>query len=67
VKVVTLKMSEDVYYLLKEYANRHNMTVSEVIRRALIKYLKEENPETRNQDYYGKYIKISLGKKIAAE
>jgi len=67
VKVVTLKLPEDIYYLLKEYANRRNMTVSEVIRKALVKYLKEENPGAKDRPYVGRYIKISFGEKIAAE
>jgi len=67
VRVVTLKLPEDIYYLLKEYANRRNMTVSDIIRRALIKYLKEENIEAKDRPYYGKYIKVTLGEKIAAE
>ena len=66
-KVVTLKLPEDIYLLLKEYANRRNMAVSDIIRRALIEYLKEENIEAKDRPYYGKYIKISLGEKIAAE
>ena len=66
-KVVTLKLPEDIYYLLKDYANRRNMTVSDIIRRALIRYLREENLEAKDRPYYGKYIKISLGEKIAAE
>jgi metal-responsive CopG/Arc/MetJ family transcriptional regulator len=67
VKVVTLKLPEDIYLLLKEYARSRNTTVSEVIRKALIKYLKEENPEARDRPYVGRYIKISFGEKIAAE
>jgi len=67
VKVVTLKLPEDIYYLLKEYADRRNMPLSEIIRKALIKYLKEENLEDKDQPYYGKYIKVSLGEKLAAE
>jgi metal-responsive CopG/Arc/MetJ family transcriptional regulator len=67
VKAVTLKLPEDIYLLLKEYARRRNMTVSEVIRKALIEYLKEENPKDRDRPYYGRYIKISFGEKIAAE
>jgi predicted transcriptional regulator len=67
VKTVTLKLSEDVYLLLKEYARRHNTTVSDIIRKALIEYLKEESPEDRNRPYYGRYIKVSFGEKIAAE
>ena len=66
-KVVTLKLPEDIYYLLKEYAHRRNIPLSEVIRRALIKYLKEEKPKDKDQPYYGKYIKVTLGEKIAAE
>jgi len=67
VKVVTLKLPEDIYYLLKDYADRRNMPLSEVIRKALIKYLKEENLEAKDRPYYGKYIKVTLGEKIAAE
>jgi metal-responsive CopG/Arc/MetJ family transcriptional regulator len=67
VRVVTLKLPEDIYLLLKEYANRRNMTVSDLIRRALIEYLKEERLEAKDRPYYGKYIKVSLGEKIAAE
>jgi len=67
VKVVTLKFPEDIYYLLKEYANRRNMTVSDIIRKALIEYLKEEKLEAKDRPYYGKYIKVSLGEKLAAE
>jgi predicted transcriptional regulator len=66
-KVVTLKLPEDIYYLLKEYAHRRNMPLSDIIRRALIRYLKEEGVEAKDRPYYGKYIKISLGEKIAAE
>jgi len=66
-KVVTLKLPEDIYLLLKEYAHRRNMAVSEIIRRALIEYLKEENLEAKDRPYYGKYIKIMLGEKIAAQ
>ena len=66
-KVVTLKLPEDIYLLLKEYANRRNMTVSDIIRRALIEYLKEEDLEAKDRPYYGKYIKVSLGEKIAAK
>ena len=66
-KVVTLKLPEDIYLLLKEYANRRNMAVSDIIRRALIEYLKEENIEAKDRPYYGKYIKVTLGEKIAAE
>jgi Ribbon-helix-helix protein, copG family. len=47
VKVVTLKLPEDIYLLLKEYANRRNMTLSDIIRRALIEYLKKEDLEAR--------------------
>jgi metal-responsive CopG/Arc/MetJ family transcriptional regulator len=67
VRVVTLKLPEDIYYLIKEYADRRNIPLSEVIRKALIKYLKEENPEAKDRPYYGKYIKVTLGEKIAAE
>jgi len=67
VKVVTLKLPEDIYYLLKDYANRRNMTLSDIIRRALIEYLKEEKLEAKDRPYYGKYIKVWLGEKIAAE
>ncbi len=66
-KVVTLKLPEDIYYLLKEYADRRNMPLSEVIRRALIEYLKEENLEEKDRPYHGKYIKVTLGEKIVAE
>ena len=66
-KVVTLKLPEDIYYLLKDYADRRNMTLSDIIRKALIKYLKEENLEAKDRPYYGKYIKVTLGEKIAAE
>ena len=66
-KVITLKLPEDIYYLLKEYADRRNMPLSDIIRKALIEYLKEENIEAKDRPYYGKYIKISLGEKIAAE
>jgi metal-responsive CopG/Arc/MetJ family transcriptional regulator len=66
-KVVTLKLPEDIYYLLKDYANRRSMAVSDIIRRALIEYLKEENIEAKDRPYYGKYIKVTLGEKIAAE
>ncbi len=66
-KVITLKLPEDIYYLLKDYADRRNMPLSEIIRKALIKYLKEENLEAKDRPYYGKYIKVSLGEKIAAE
>ncbi len=66
-KVVTLKLPEDIYYLLKDYADRRNMPLSEVIRKALIKYLKEENLEAKDRPYYGKYIKVSLGEKLVAE
>jgi len=67
VRVVTLKLPEDIYYLLKDYADRRNMTLSDIIRKALIKYLKEENIEAKDRPYYGKYIKVTLGEKIAAE
>jgi len=67
VKVVTLKLPEDIYLLLKDYADRRNMTLSDIIRRALIKYLKEEKLEDKDRPYYGKYIKVTLGEKIAAE
>jgi hypothetical protein len=43
------------------------MAVSDIIRRALIEYLKEENIEAKDRPYYGKYIKVTLGEKIAAE
>ena len=66
-RVVTLKLPEDIYLLLKEYADRRNMTMSDIIRRALIEYLKEENIEAKDRPYYGKYIKVTLGEKIAAE
>ena len=66
-KVVTLKLPDDIYYLLKEYAHRRNMAVSDIIRRALIEYLKEEKLEDKDRPYYGKYIKVTLGEKIAAE
>jgi len=67
VRVVTLKLPEDIYLLLKDYANRRNMTLSDIIRRALIEYLREENIEAKDRPYYGKYIKVTLGEKIAAE
>jgi len=67
VRVVTLKLPEDIYYLLKDYADRRNMTLSDIIRKALIKYLKEESLEAKDRPYYGKYIKVTLGEKIAAE
>jgi len=66
-KVVTLKLPEDIYLLLKEYAHRRNMAVSDIIRRALIEYLREENLEAKDRPYYGKYIKVTLGEKLAAE
>lgn len=66
-KVVTLKMPDDLYLLLKEYAHRRNIAVSDIIRRALIEYLREENIEAKDRPYYGKYIKVTLGEKIAAE
>jgi len=66
-KVVTLKMPDDLYYLLKEYAHRRSMAVSDIIRRALIEYLKEEHLEAKDRPYYGKYIKVWLGEKLAAE
>jgi len=67
VRVVTLKMPDDLYLLLKEYAHRRSMAVSDIIRRALIEYLKEEDLEAKDRPYYGKYIKISLGEKISTE
>jgi len=67
VKVVTLKMPDDLYYLLKEYANRRNIPISDIIRRALIKYIKEENLEAKDRPFEGRYIKVTLGEKIAAE
>jgi len=67
VKVVTLKLPEDIYYLLKEYAHRRNMPLSEIIRKALIEYLREENLEDKDRPYYGKYIKVWLGEKLVAE
>ena len=66
-KVISLKLPDDIYLLLKEYAHRRNMAVSDIIRRALIEYLKEENLEAKDRPYYGKYIKVTLGEKIAAE
>ena len=66
-KVVTLKMPDDLYYLLKEYAHRRNMAVSDIIRRALIEYLREESLEAKDRPYYGKYIKVWLGEKLAAK
>jgi len=66
-KVISLKLPDDIYLLLKEYAHRRNMAVSDIIRRALIEYLKEENLEAKDQPYYGKYIKVSLGEKLVAE
>jgi len=66
-KVISLKLPDDIYLLLKEYAHRRNMAVSDIIRRALIEYLKEENLEAKDRPYYGKYIKVSLGEKLAAE
>ena len=66
-RVVTLKLPEDIYLLLKEYAGRRNMTVSDIIRRALIKYIKEENLEAKDRPFEGRYIKVTLGEKIAAE
>jgi len=66
-KVISLKLPDDIYLLLKEYAHRRNMAVSDIIRRALIEYLREENIEAKDRPYYGKYIKVSLGEKIAAE
>ena len=66
-KVVTLKMPDDLYYLLKEYANRRNIPISDIIRRALIKYIKEENLEAKDRPFEGRYIKVTLGEKIAAE
>ena len=66
-KVVTLKMPDDLYYLLKEYARRRNMAMSDIIRRALIEYLKEEDLEAKDRPYYGKYIKVTLGEKLAAK
>jgi len=67
VRVVTLKLPEDIYYLLKDYADRRNIPLSEIIRKALIKCLKEESLEAKDRPYYGKYIKVTLGEKIAAE
>ena len=66
-RVVSLKMPDDIYLLLKEYARRRNMAVCDIIMRALIKYLKEEDLKAKDQPYYGKYIKVWLGEKIAAE
>ena len=66
-RVVSLKLPDDIYVLLKEYANRRNMTLSDIIRRALIEYLREENIEAKDQPYYGKYIKVWLGEKLVAE
>jgi len=66
-RVVTLKLPDDIYLLLKEYANRRNITVSDIIRRALIKYIKEEDLEDKDRPYVGKYIKVTLGEKLAAE
>jgi len=43
------------------------MPLSEIIRKALIEYLKEENLEAKDRPYYGKYIKVSLGEKLVAE
>ena len=66
-RVVTLKLPDDIYLLLKEYADRRNMTMSDLIRRALIRYLKEEDLEAKDRPYYGKYIKVTLGEKLAAK
>ena len=66
-KAVTLKLPEDVYYLLKEYARSRNTTVGDVIGKALIKYLREEGLEAKDVPCRRKYIKVSLGEKIAAE
>ena len=66
-KVVTLKLPEDIYLLLKEYANRRNIPMSDIIRRALIKYIKEENLEAKDRPFEGRYIKVWLGEKLAAK
>ena len=66
-KVVTLKMPDDLYYMLKEYANRRNIPISDIIRRALIKYIKEEGLKAKDRPYVGKYIKVWLGEKLAAK
>jgi len=67
VRVVTLKLSDDIYLLLKEYANRRNIPMSDIIRRALIKYIKEENLEAKDRPFVGRYIKVWLGEKISTE
>jgi len=41
-KVVSFKADEEFIRRLKEYATKKNMTKSEVIRRAVEKYIKEE-------------------------
>ena len=66
-RVVTLKMPDDLYLLLKEYAHRRSMAVSDIIRRALIEYLKEEDLGAKDRPFEGRYIKVTLGEKIAAE
>ena len=66
-RAVTLKLPEDIYLLLKEYARRHNTTVGDVIGRALIEYLKGEDLRAGGVPYCREYIKVPLGEKIAAE
>ena len=66
-RVVSLKLPDDIYVLLKEYAHRRNMAVSDIIRRALIEYLRKEDLKAKDQPYYGKYIKVWLGEKLVAE
>ncbi|MCE4604507.1 MAG: DUF6290 family protein [Aeropyrum sp.] len=54
-RVVSFKIEEDLLELLEEYARKKNTTKSEIIRRALERYLKEK-PDVR--PYVGKVLKI---------
>ncbi|GBF08887.1 ribbon-helix-helix protein, CopG family [Aeropyrum pernix] len=54
-RVVSFKIEEDLLELLEEYARRKNLTKSEIIRRALEKYLREK-PDMK--PYVGKVMKI---------
>ena len=56
-RVVSFKIFEEDYERLEAYAKKHNMPISELVRRAVLAYIESD----RDKPYYGKYLKITFG------
>ena len=52
VKKISIRISEDLYEKLEDYANKRNITISEAIRKILLEKLGDSLPKKRWKYYY---------------